>query len=37
MAFAVAGLAVSDQIIEDEKSVAKSFPVFWQRLAVVQT
>lgn len=32
MAFAVAGLAVGDQIIEDETCVVKSFPDFWERL-----
>jgi 5-enolpyruvylshikimate-3-phosphate synthase len=32
MAFAVAGLAVGDQTIEDEACVAKSFPDFWERL-----
>lgn len=33
MSFAVAGLAVGDQVIEDEACVAKSFPDFWERLA----
>jgi len=33
MSFAVAALAVGDQIIEDEACVAKSFPDFWDRLA----
>ncbi len=30
MSFAVAGLAVGDQIIKDESCVAKSFPDFWE-------
>ena len=34
MAFAIAGLAVGDQTIEDEACVAKSFPDFWSCLAV---
>ncbi len=33
MAFAVAGLAVGNQIIEDEACVAKSFPDFWDALS----
>ena len=33
MAFAIAGLAVGNQIIENESCVAKSFPDFWERLA----
>jgi len=33
MAFAIAGLAVGNQIIENETCVAKSFPDFWERLA----
>jgi len=32
MTFAIAGLAVGDQTIEDETCVAKSFPDFWERL-----
>ena len=34
MAFATAGLAVGNQIIENESCVAKSFPDFWERLGV---
>jgi len=34
MSFAIAGLAVSNQIITDKKCVAKSFPDFWQRMEV---
>ena len=33
-AAAVAGLAVGQQIIEDENCVAKSFPDFWERFEV---
>lgn len=32
MSFAVAGLAVGEQAIQDEACVAKSFPDFWSRL-----
>lgn len=32
MSFAVAGLATGDQVIEEERCVAKSFPDFWDRL-----
>ena len=35
MSFAVAGLAVGDQIIENEACVAKSFPDFWDRLGAL--
>lgn len=34
MSFAIAGLVVEGQIIEDEKCVAKSFPDFWERFEV---
>lgn len=34
MAFAIAGLAVGNQLIESESCVAKSFPDFWQRISV---
>ena len=34
MSFAVAGLAVDGQKIEDEMCVAKSFPDFWERFEV---
>ena len=34
MSFAVAGLAVGGQIIENENCVAKSFPDFWERFEV---
>ncbi|MHC4592031.1 MAG: 3-phosphoshikimate 1-carboxyvinyltransferase [Planctomycetota bacterium] len=34
MSFAIAGLAVGNQVIEDETCVAKSFPDFWDRLTV---
>jgi 3-phosphoshikimate 1-carboxyvinyltransferase len=36
MSFAIAGLALGDQIIEDENCVAKSFPDFWERLEAFQ-
>lgn len=32
MSFAIAGLAVGDQIIENEMCVGKSFPDFWEKL-----
>ena len=34
MSFAAAGLAVGQQIIENENCVAKSFPDFWERFEV---
>jgi 3-phosphoshikimate 1-carboxyvinyltransferase len=34
MSFAAAGLATGQQIIENEKCVAKSFPDFWERFEV---
>jgi 3-phosphoshikimate 1-carboxyvinyltransferase len=34
MSFAVAGLAAGEQMIENEKCVAKSFPDFWERFEV---
>ena len=34
MSFAIAGLATGNQIIEDERCVAKSFPDFWERFEV---
>jgi 3-phosphoshikimate 1-carboxyvinyltransferase len=34
MSFAAAGLAVGEQIIENENCVAKSFPDFWERFEV---
>jgi len=34
MSFAVAGLAVGNQIIKDESCVAKSFPDFWEMFEV---
>jgi 3-phosphoshikimate 1-carboxyvinyltransferase len=34
MSFAVAGLVTSDQTIEDEMCVAKSFPDFWEKFEV---
>jgi 3-phosphoshikimate 1-carboxyvinyltransferase len=34
MSLAVAGLAVSDQHVENPGCVAKSFPEFWDRLAL---
>ena len=34
MSFAIAGLATGDQVIGDDGCVAKSFPEFWDRLAV---
>lgn len=34
MSFAVAGLVAENQIIEDEKCVAKSFPDFWEKFEV---
>ncbi|MCK5643827.1 MAG: 3-phosphoshikimate 1-carboxyvinyltransferase, partial [Gammaproteobacteria bacterium] len=34
MSFAVAGLPVGNQLIEDEMCVAKSFPDFWERFRV---
>jgi 3-phosphoshikimate 1-carboxyvinyltransferase len=34
MSFAIAGLAVENQIITDKKCVAKSFPDFWERMEV---
>ena len=34
MSFAIAGLATANQVIEDEKCVAKSFPDFWERFEV---
>lgn len=33
MSFAVAGLGVSGQVIEDPQCVAKSFPAFWEAFA----
>lgn len=36
MAFAVAGLAVGNQIIENETCVAKSFPDFWEKLGAFE-
>ncbi len=36
MAFAVAGLAVTGQEVEDPGCVAKSFPDFWERLSPLQ-
>jgi 3-phosphoshikimate 1-carboxyvinyltransferase len=34
MSFAIAGLVVGQQIIENENCVAKSFPDFWERFEV---
>jgi 3-phosphoshikimate 1-carboxyvinyltransferase len=34
MSFAVAGLAIGKQVIQDETCVAKSFPDFWERFEV---
>ena len=34
MSFAAAGLATGDQVIEDDRCAAKSFPDFWERFAV---
>ena len=34
MSFAVAGLPVGDQVIDNEMCVAKSFPDFWERFKV---
>lgn len=34
MSFAVAGLAVGEQAIENEKCVAKSFPDFWEKFQI---
>ena len=34
MSFAIAGLATGNQVIEEEKCVAKSFPDFWKKFEV---
>lgn len=36
MSFAIAGLVTGNQVIENEKCVAKSFPDFWERFEVFQ-
>ena len=36
MSFAIAGLVTGNQIIKDEKCVAKSFPDFWEKFEVFQ-
>lgn len=34
MSFAVAGLVIGEQVIQDEMCVAKSFPDFWERFEI---
>jgi 3-phosphoshikimate 1-carboxyvinyltransferase len=36
MSFAVAGLAVDGVVIKDPECVKKSFPDFWEQLALLQ-